>query len=31
MARTSVDGFVTVSENLIAQMVIRLYSIGIIS
>ncbi len=31
LARTSVDGFVRVSEGMIAQMVIKLYSMGIIS
>jgi len=31
LARTAVDGCVSVSEGMIAQMVIKLYSIGIIS
>lgn len=31
IARTSVDGFIKVSEGMIAQLVIKLYSIGIIS
>ncbi len=31
LARTAVDGFVRVSEGMIAQMVIKLYSMGIIS
>lgn len=31
LAKTSVDGFVRVSEGMIAQMVIKLYSMGIIS
>lgn len=31
LARHSVDGFVKVSEGMVAQLVIRLYSIGIIS
>lgn len=31
IAKNSVDGFVTVSEGIVAQMVIKLYSIGIIS
>jgi threonine dehydratase len=31
VAKTSVDGFIKVSEGIIAQTVIKLYSIGIIS
>ena len=31
IAKNSVDGFIKVSEGMIAQLVIKLYSIGIIS